>query len=382
MSDLSACDPAEILPDSLGFAHQKGVPMPATARRVFIVTFLLGFGPVLGAWAADKPTVKVMTRNMDAGTDLNFIFAATDVASLVQGTAATLAEIKESQLQQRAAQLAAEIAAAKPDLVALQEVTLWRTGKLMSPPAATVLFDQLQYLQDELARLNLSYRVAAINNTLDAEAPVPTEGLNLRITDRDAILVRNDLPQPEFDTWDAQAYRYSNAFVFGSDLLGRINSYRGWMAVDVLVRGQVVRFVNTHLETAIPGIPATVNAQTAQAGELLLNLSYTDLPVILAGDFNCNAETGTDHFAATENIVAAGFTDIWKSLHPSDLGYTWPLFGEDQLAGPATPFERIDIIFTRGVTALSVDRIGAEKPASGPWASDHAGVVATIQLGN
>ena len=96
--------------------------------------------------AAQKPQVKVMTRNMDAGTDLGFVFAATDLASFAQGTAATLAEIRASGIPERAAKLADEIAAQQPDLIALQEVTLWRTGKLLKPPASEILFDQLDLL--------------------------------------------------------------------------------------------------------------------------------------------------------------------------------------------------------------------------------------------
>jgi len=52
-----------------------------------------------------------MTRNVDAGTDLGYIFAATDESSYVQGMAATLAELQASNLQRRAARLAAEIGA-------------------------------------------------------------------------------------------------------------------------------------------------------------------------------------------------------------------------------------------------------------------------------
>src|ERR1035437_9956071 len=85
---------------------------------------------LVAAWAliwpqnapADNPhAITVMTRNMDAGTDLNYILA-------------------------RASRLADEIATHKPDLIALQEVTLWRTGPLLQPPATEVLYDQLDLL--------------------------------------------------------------------------------------------------------------------------------------------------------------------------------------------------------------------------------------------
>ncbi len=58
-------------------------------------------------------------------------------------------------------------------------------------------------------------------------------------------------------------------------------------------------------------------------------------------------------------------------------GFSWPLFFEDLASGPAIPNERIDLIFTRGVRALKIDETGLKAP----FASDHAGVVALMQIG-
>ena len=71
--------------------------------------------------------------------------------------------------------------------------------------------------------------------------------------------------------------------------------------------------------------------------------------------------------------------------NPGVPAYTWPLFGEDQAAGPTSPNERIDLIFTGGniqrwfgrdSNVISVERTGT----SAPWASDHAGVVMRTRL--
>ena len=58
-------------------------------------------------------------------------------------------------------------------------------------------------------------------------------------------------------------------------------------------------------------------------------------------------------------------------------GFTWPLFFEDVASGPAIPNERIDLIFTRDIRALKAAETGTTAPA----ASDHAGVVAMVQVG-
>jgi endonuclease/exonuclease/phosphatase family metal-dependent hydrolase len=356
----------------------------AAWMRFAQVTFLLAASVAIwpASSFADNPhTVTVMTRNMDAGTDLNYILAATDQTSLFAGTAATLAEVKASGIPARAARLADEIACHKPDLIALQEVTLWRTGPLMQPPATEVLYDQLDLLTAELAKRKLHYGVVAIQSLLDAEAPVPTEGIDLRMTDRNVILARIDLPRSQFEVSNVQTNVFSTIFEFGSPLLGEFVEPTGWISVDVSVFKTTIRFVNTHLEST--GVPGGEQIQEAQVGELLTSLASREMPVVLAGDFNANAEPGPEHTGAVERIVSAGYSDTWDALHPARPGYTWPLFGEDQAGGPTTPNERIDLIFVGGTHSSRFDRairvLSAERTGVvSPWASDHAGVVASV----
>src|SRR5439155_23895952 len=94
-------------------------------RNAIATLTLLCTGAAWSAGAVEKPAIKIMTRNVDAGTDLGFLFAATDEASLVKGLAATLAEVKDSRIVKRAAYLAGEIAVQKPDLNPPQEATSW-----------------------------------------------------------------------------------------------------------------------------------------------------------------------------------------------------------------------------------------------------------------
>lgn len=337
----------------------------------------------LPAWAASPALVTVMTRNMDAGTDLNYILGATDQESFLQGAAATLAEINSSGFQLRAARLANEIGAQNPDLIALQEVTLWRSGALMQPPATDVLYDQLDLLLQELGKRKLHYGVVAIQTLVDAEAPVPTEGIDIRMTDRDVILARLDLPQAVFDVVNAQTHRYQAQFTFGSELLGQIAVPSGWLSVDVSYYGTKFRFAATHLQGTVAGLPQAQQAQEAQTDELMAALANADVPVVLAGDFNANAEPGPEHTASVQKILYAGFADAWRMMHPGDPGYTWPLFGEDQMTGLTIANERIDLIFTRGLKPLGFTRAmnvqSAERTGlTEPWASDHAGLVVKV----
>jgi endonuclease/exonuclease/phosphatase family metal-dependent hydrolase len=335
----------------------------------------------MGAAGANN-TVTVMTRNVDAATDLGFIFAATDEASFARGMTATWAELHSSNFAQRAARLAEEIEAAAPDLIALQEVTLWRVGPLLSPPATRVLYDQLDLLLSELKKRDLHYGVVVVQTEVDAEAPVPTVRMDLRMTDRDVILARLDLPRAQFEVLNAQAHHYAAVFNFGNPVLGQLSVPCGWLAVDVAVNGSKFRFVNTHLQGTIPGVPEAEQVQRDQAQELMARLLPAQIPIVLAGDFNANAEPGPEYTGTAQQIVESGFADAWKVAHPGDPGYTWPLFGEDQNSGPTTPNERIDLIFLAGAASgidpavLSAVRTGIAPP----FASDHAGVVVKVGL--
>ena len=333
--------------------------------------------------AASRNTITIMSRNMDAGTDFNYILGAVDESSFIQGVAATLDEIKASGIPQRADRLAEEIAATTPDLIGLQEVTLWRTGPL-GAAATDILYDQLDLLLAALAKRNLHYGIVAIQAVVDTEAPVPTAGLTLRLTDRDVILARLDLRQSEFDLTNAQTHRFRAAFVLGNPVLGQLTLPCGWLSVDITLRGARFRFVNTHLESPVPGVPEAAEVQVAQAQELIASVADADVPVIIVGDLNANAEPGIDHFDTTKKLVEAGFADAWPVVHPGEAGYTWPLFGEDQDTGPATPSKRIDLIYTRGtkphffttgLEVLSAERTGMQAPAS-----DHAGLVVKLVL--
>ncbi len=360
------------------------VSKAAAVRFGFIALLLCGW--CFAGFGADSSnsTVTVMTRNMDSGTDLGYIFAATDQDSFIQGMAATLAEIQASNLQQRASRLADEIGANTPDLIALQEVTLWRTGPMMQPPARDILYDQLALLLAELGKRNLHYGVIAVQSELDAEAPVPTAGVDLRTTDRDVILAKLDPPQSQFDLFNAQTHRYQAVFNFGSAMLGQLAVPCGWLAVDVVSNGSKFRFVNTHLQSTVAGIPLAEQVQVAQGDELLASLASAGMPVVLAGDFNSNAEPGPEHTGVAQKIVAAGYVDTWNFVYPFDPGCTWPLFGQDQNSGPAVPSERIDLIFANGLPVrvghvpaiVSAVRTGTTPP----YASDHAGVVVKLRL--
>lgn len=349
-------------------------------KKTMMALGIIFFGLVLFSseafpWGPNETIVKIMTQNMDAGTDLGFVVAL----GAPEGVDLTLAEIQASHIPERADLLARKIAREQPDMVALQEVTLWRTGP--TPETAThVLYDQLKLLLQALARRGTPYDIVAVNTLTDLALP----GSNgaLRYTDRDALLVRSDLRRPAFHISNTQTHIFEAAFDFQGLLV-----VQGWISADVYLGHRQFRLVVTHLESPIPGVPEATEVQVAQATELIHALQNVTVPIVLCGDFNSDAEfgNGPDATPSVALIEAAGYADTWRIANPSDPGYTWPLFLEDQTPPnffePFYPFERIDLLFSRGVQVIGAREVLA--PVSSgtlpPYGSDHAGVIATFQ---
>lgn len=316
-----------------------------------------------------KRVLKIMTRNMDAGTDLNLIFAY--YPDVPAGVSATLAQVISTDIPSRVQRLADEIRTNQPDFVALQEVTEWRTGVC---GATTVLYDQLQLLQDALADRNIPYTTLAADTLNVIEAP-SLDGC-VRYTDGNAILVRSGL-RSGIEVANVQTHHYAHFLDLSTiGILGFPPVFHGYISADIKAGSDTFRLFNTHLESTYPFDPTGL-LQGTQAAELVAALKATALPVVLCGDFNSNAEAGPEQTASVGLILNAGFSDVWRLFNGPGTGFTWPLYLEDSASGPAVPNERIDLIFTRDVRPLKVDETGTNPPV----ASDHAGVVAMMQVG-
>ena len=289
---------------------------------IFFAFIFFSSGALLwgSATYANDAVVKIMTQNMDAGTDLGFALAL----GAPTGVDLTLAEVQASNIPQRANLLAKKIAAKQPHMVALQEVTLWRTGP--TPETAThVLYDQLKLLLRALARHGVPYDIAAVNTLTDLALPGSIGAL--RYTDRDVLLVRSDLRPPAFHLSDVHANIYDAALNFQGLIVTQ-----GWISAAVHMGNNHFRLVNTHLESPIPGVPEATDVQVAQATELIHALRNLTVPVVLCGDFNSDANfgNGLDATPSAGLIEAAGYADVWTIANPADPGDTWPLFLEDQ----------------------------------------------------
>ena len=331
--------------------------------------------------------VTVMTRNLYLGTGLTDIVTAPTFPQFVEAVTRARQNVIDTDFAARADALATEIQQAGPDLVGLQEASLWRTqtpADLSGTPNATTPFqDFLAILQSELAERGLAYTAVATSTNADVEAPYldpaapvnPVVGLplsDIRLTDRDVILARSGVA-----TSNPQNGHYAAQLTVPTAAGSTVSFTRGWTSVDATVNGASFRFFNSHLETESP-VPAI---QVAQGAEALGIITASPLPVIVVGDFNSDAAgTTTPTYA---NLIAGGLVDAWPAANRNDPGLT--CCQNELLTNPVSEnATRIDLVLTRGDwQAKKVSTVGAAPFRGAPaplWASDHAGVVAELKL--
>jgi endonuclease/exonuclease/phosphatase family metal-dependent hydrolase len=268
--------------------------------------------------------------------------------------------------------------------------------------ADTVVIDFYSVLDAALKARGLHYK-AYINTNADVELPMidtdfPTYLSDVRMVDHDVVLVKRGLRSREVES---ENFRNN----LGLDLGGVFVEFtRGYVVVDVKIKRETFRFVNTHLEVrSAPGSYFRV-VQSAQMAELLGTIeALTDtrdpLPVIMVGDFNSSPEDiegAFDHPIYGQmpyvppymQAIEDGYWDAWTLQRKYDEGYT---SGFDEYVSDPTAelASRIDLVFLdpmlHRIGSVKCEVVGNEisdMTPSGLWPSDHAGVVAKIRFIN
>ncbi len=363
----------------------------------------------------DVYKLEVMTQNLYVGADVFRIFEGAPCGPS-QSVAEIFATVQATNFPERAEAIANIVMREKPHVIGLQEVSLIRSqtptdGAIIiegTPPDLTfrflpnaefVEFDYLQLLMDALAARGLDYVVVegATSWNADIEFPMATFDefctptsvpMDLRLTDRDVILVRGDLA-----TANAANANFAFNLPVELDVGGlfplALEFTRGYGAVDVAVGKYVHRVANTHLEVGDandPGSPLNV-IQFLQTLDFIAGVTATPFPLTVMGDFNSSPSV-FDPRPAYATLAAAGYLDLWNLRQgPFDPGFTC-CQDEDLLNAVSVLDERIDLVLSRlpegGVLMpIKSNVVGTrdnEKSASGLWSSDHAGVVTTLKF--
>jgi endonuclease/exonuclease/phosphatase family metal-dependent hydrolase len=342
-----------------------------------LLALALLVGPGCDTSGSDEVEVRVMSQNLYLGADLFLVAGETNPTLVPVRVAQLYQTVQQSAVELRMEAVAAEIAAVRPALVGLQEVS---TYAVQSPadnlpggaatPATDVTIDFLEILLEALENEGESYVVASVSENSDVELPATNDGgqtfFDLRYQDADVILRRADV-----DVSDATETTFQ---VLLTQPVGGVDQtfVRGYQSVEATVDGLAFTFVNTHLEVGGAAGPV----QEAQAVELAAAVAATDGRVVLVGDLNSDAGgTGTDSYAT----ITASLVDAFGE------GDGTPTCCQDaDLRNEASDHTtRIDLILHRGFDEVAAAETfftdPEERVGVGIWPSDHAGVWAELE---
>ena len=363
----------------------------------------------------DVYKLKVMTQNLYVGADVFRIFEGAPCGPF-QSVYQIFETVQATNFPERAEAIADIVMREKPHVIGLQEVSLIRTqspadGAIIvegSPPnqtfrflpnAESVVYDYLQLLMDALAARGLDYVAVedATSWNADIEFPMATFDefcdlasipMDLRLTDRDVLLVRGDL-----STANAMSANFATNLPVAIDVGGPLplafEFTRGFGALDVTVGKYTYRIANTHLEVGDAGDPPSpLNLiQMLQTIELIGAVSGTQLPLTVIGDFNSSPSL-LDPRPAYGMMTDADYLDLWTLRQgPFDPGFT--CCQDEGLRNAVSALdERIDLVLSRlpegsdlmPIQSMVISERHNERSASGLWPTDHAGVVTTLKF--
>jgi hypothetical protein len=329
----------------------------------------------------DRRDLRVMTYNVNEGTDFLQIQAATDLNSFLVAVGQTITQVRGTNPPARMRAVAKQIIDADPTLVSLEELDEWYTSSFNPATGAcgspTLEFAMLQELQDALAAQGAHYTVA--EEAQQYAFPLipgfipPSTYLCVSVVNHVAILARTDLDPERFHWGNPQSAQYATVLQFPSPI-GLLPLPRAWVSVDATFDRKAFRYIGTHLESVVPAI------REAQGAELRAGPANTSLPVILAMDSNAQAAPLPED-PTYMDFIAAGYDDGWTENFPLVPGLTCCQDEADN--NPVSQlYQRIDLILTLGdVKVRDIALFGAnpaERIIGGLWPSDHAGVAAHV----
>ena len=329
-----------------------------------------------------KGDLRVMTYNVDEGTDYTEVQNARDIDEFLVAVGQTITQVRATDPPGRMQALARQIIAARPALVSLQELDQWATGSFDpvggSCGPVNVEFDMLHELMDALASQGAHYEIAVKSvNWFIPPTPgliPPQTFLCVQVVDSIAILARTDIPS-KLQLENPQSKQFDHILIFHT-AAGDVPFARAWISIDATYNKKAFRFIGTHLESVDPGI------RELQGEEVRLGPADTSLPVIVAMDSNSQAFPFPQE-ATYVDFMNAGFHDVWSEAMPQDPGLTCC---QAQLVNnlDSELYQRIDLILTLGnieaqrAALFGVDQ--ASKTPAGLWPSDHAGVAAQVVI--
>lgn len=412
-------------------------PKNSMRRLIALLTALL-VSPIstslLATAKSEEPyRITVMSRNLYLGSDVGVALEL--IPNFPKAAQFMWDQVKKTDFSARAPKLAREAAQDRPEVIGIQEATIWYCKKDLFSDKVEV-FNFLDEFIAATKQVGVSYSIASANG-VDAFNPgysIAAIPYLTKVTDPeifnpifgqdsaacgftigDALLVRDDVKDRIIQVGNSE---FDATYSIVPTIM---TIYRGYTWADFKVQDSVVRLITTHLESIWD--ENKVPNSALQAQQLVADLKDAKMPVIIMGDFNADyrdprpegdpnpgeqpvaSDTcptpGGAKCNAYSTMTEAGFENASpdaKNPRYFTWGATALLNGPDKKrASDAKKFgnqygftDRLDYIFTKNAYAtVSSKIIGNVWPdGSGVWdcgsdkcfPSDHAGVVATIEL--
>jgi endonuclease/exonuclease/phosphatase family metal-dependent hydrolase len=390
-------------------------------KRLFVLIFVALLLVPTSSAQADKSQITVMTRNLYLGADVG---VAMDLIPNLPAAAQFMwDQVKATDFNKRAPKLAAEVIAARPDVIGIQEATIWFCKKNLWSKRTEVFNFTEQFLQATKAQgqeyvlatkngktaLNTGYSIGAVPFITMVNDPATFQPLfgqdkaacGFEIAD--ALAIRAELADKVLAVGNSE---YEATYTIVPTIM---TVYRGYTWADIQIGNIPVRFLTTHLESLWDENKVPNSAKQAQ--QLIADLKDTKNAIVIMGDFNSDPRDprikddpnaggqptasaacpgGTSVCNAYLLMLEAGFNDVGpNALDP--INNTWGmnalLTGPDperlkysqQMGNFAGYSDRLDYIFVRnGARPIASQLIGALPPNN--LNTDHAGVVSLIKI--
>ena len=367
---------------------------------------------------AAEPTFTVMSRNIYLGADVGVALEL--IPDMPAAAQFMWDQVNKNDFSKRSVALAAEIQSYKPDVIGLQEATIWYCKKNVWSKKVEVFnfTDQLLQALDGDYVLASKDGKTAFNPGYSIN-PIPFLTM-VKDPERFQKVFGQDKAACGFQIGDALAIKkelagqvvrvgnteYEDSYSIVPTLM---TIYRGYTWADINIANIPVRFITTHLES-IWDENKVPNA-AKQATQLIKDVKETNMPLVIIGDFNSDPRdprpanaanpglqptaskecpAGSSKCNAYRLMKEAGFNDAGPDASDPTT-YTWGmnalLTGPDpdrlkaaQAMGNEYGFtDRLDYIFTKNGVDVTTSQIIGYKA---PYATDHAGIFAEFSILN
>jgi endonuclease/exonuclease/phosphatase family metal-dependent hydrolase len=316
---------------------------------------------------AAPPTIAAITYNMYLGLATEIVPETASASSLAGTLNAVIDAASLTDYACRIDGAASIIATEMPDVIGTQEAILIAYARDLDDRSRDhVVLDFIDELVRAIERHSgLRYQAFYRENTV-IQAALPVVG-GIRLIDRNAILVRPELPARQADSLTFQTLEPASDFV----PTGTGEIVRGAHHVVIpFANGETIDVYNTHLQSSNTGSASSEGVRFGQVQELMSFIQSTRQPgstIVLTGDMNDVPGT------RTYDVLSSQLVDTYAAagVPPGLTAYQDPV-----LTNPMdTSTMRIDYIFSDTPQVLDSHIIFNEMvPACTLWPSDHFGV--------